>query len=210
MSQIDGFAEKPVKEGTTSDLSYYHFKRIAVMPFLKGKLESPDKPLGQALSTLIVDESNVKDDADRVMTKIIHDALRIKFPNLLLSLEGAEVVYRKLIKDQSLGTPRKVAKKLGEALSADLVVVGTVWRFRERGTIKEMPDSPSSVAFTVYLVDVATGKRLWRGTFDGTQKTLSEDVLGGLKQAKISLRWLSASELAGYGAKEVLRKLPLR
>jgi hypothetical protein len=50
---------------------------------------------------------------------------------------------------------------------------------------------------------------LWRGNFDGTQKALTEDILGGLKGVGMGLRWLSAEELAGYGVKSVLRKLPL-
>ena len=90
------------------------------------------------------------------------------------------------------------------------MLVGTVWRFREKGTDIEIPDSPASVAFAVYLVDVVSGKRLWRDAFDGTQKTLSEDVLGGLRQIKMGLRWLSANELARYGVKNVFMKFPLR
>jgi hypothetical protein len=58
-------------------------------------------------------------------------------------------------------------------------MVGTIWRFREKGSVKEMPNSPSSIAFSVYLIEVANSKRLWRNSFDDTQKTLSEDVLGG-------------------------------
>ena len=95
-------------------------------------------------------------------------------------------------------------------MQADIVLVGTVWRFREKGTVIETPDSPASVAFAVYLVEVVSGKRLWRGAFDGTQKTLSEDVLGGLKQINMGLRWLSGNELARYGVKNVFLKFPLR
>lgn len=72
-----------------------------------------------------------------------------------------------------------------------------------------MPDSPASVGFALYLVDVETGVRLWRGAFEGTQKALSDDLIGGLKQLGMVLRWLSAEELARYGVKSVLKKLPL-
>jgi hypothetical protein len=118
--------------------------------------------------------------------------------------------YRGVFADAALDTPRKRAVGLGEALGADVVMVGTVWRFREKGALTDVPDSPASVGFALYLIDVKTGARLWRGNFDGTQKALTEDILGGLKGVGMGLRWLSAEELAGYGVKSVLRKLPLK
>jgi nucleotide-binding universal stress UspA family protein len=196
------------------DLSTLQFKRIAVMPFLVGKLESPEqpveKPLSHPLAQLYVDTANLAEGADQIMTRLVNDALQIRFADQVVSMEDAAAGYAEAIRDQTLDTPRKLAKKFGENLQADLVVIGTIWRFREKGTVKENPDSPASVAFSVYLMEVASGKRLWRDAFDGTQKTLSEDVLGGLKQIKMGLRWLPVKELAHYGVKNVFRKFPLR
>jgi hypothetical protein len=110
--------------------------------------------------------------------------------------------------DPLLDTPRKQAVRLGQAVQADWVMVGTIWRFREKGAVEGVPDSPASVGFALYMVDVATGERLWRGAFDGTQKALTQDVLGGVKQLGMGLRWLTAEELARYGVKSVLKKLP--
>ena len=115
--------------------------------------------------------------------------------------------HRTLLTDPTLDTPRKRAVRLGKVLEADLVMVGTVWRFREKGALTDMPDSAASVGFALFLVDVNTGVRLWRGIFDGTQKALTQDVLGGLKQLDMGLHWLSAEELARYGVKSVLLKL---
>jgi hypothetical protein len=53
------------------------------------------------------------------------------------------------------------------------------------------------------------GKRLWRGAFDGAQKALTEDVVGGLKAIKMGIHWLSVDELARYAVKQVFRKFPL-
>ena len=193
-SPINGRANADPTSIENPDLSSLQFKRIAVMPFLVGKLESPEKPietpLSQSLPQLYV--------------------LQIRFADQMVSMEEAAAVYTDVIRDPTLDTPRKLAKKTGKNLQADLVVVGTLWRFREKGTDKEMPDSSASVAFAVYLIEVASGKRLWRNAFDGTQKALSEDVLGGLKQIKMGIRWLSVNELARYGVKNVFRKFPLR
>ena len=211
---INGSADTDHKSFEKADLSALQFKRIAVMPFLVGKLESPEnpveKPLSQPLGQLHINVPNLAEGADRIMTRLVNNVLQIRFADRMVSMEEAAAVYANVIRDLTLDTPRKLAKKFGENLQADLVVVGTIWRFREKGAVKENPDSPASVAFSVYLIEVAGGKRLWRNAFDGTQKALSEDVLGGLKQIKMGLRWLSVNELARYGVKNVFRKFPLR
>ncbi|MGD9230342.1 MAG: hypothetical protein PVJ20_05965 [Desulfobacterales bacterium] len=211
---INVSADTDHKSFEKADLSTLQFKRITVMPFLVGKLESPEnpveKPLSQPLGQLHINPANLAEGADRIMTRLVNDVLQIRFADQMVSMEEAAAVYADVIRDLTLDTPRKLAKKFGENLQADLVVVGAIWRFREKGTVKENPDSPASVAFAVYLIEVASGKRLWRNAFDGTQKALSEDVLGGLKQIKMGLRWLSVNELARYGVKNVFRKFPLR
>lgn len=211
---INGSTDNDHTSFENADLSTLEFKRIAVMPFLVGKLESPEKPvekpLSQPLRQLNIDAANLAEGADQIMTRLVNDVLQIRFADQMVSMEESAAVYANVIRDQTLDTPRKLAKKFGENLQADLVVVGTIWRFREKGTVIEIPDSPASVAFAVYLIEVVSGKRLWRNAFDGTQKTLSEDVLGGLKQIKMGLRWLSVNELARYGAKNVFLKFPLR
>ena len=210
---FNGRAETDLILSEKVDLSAIQFKRIAVMPFLVGKLESPEKPvekpLSQPLEQLNMNAPNLAEGADRIMTRLVNEVMQIRFEDQMVSMDDAAAVYADVIRDQTLGTPRKLAIKFGENLQADLVVVGTIWRFREKGTFQEMPDRPASVAFSVYLMEVASGKRLWRNSFDGTQKNLSEDVLGGLKQIKMGLRWLSVNELARYGVKSVFKKFPL-
>jgi len=211
-SPIDGSAKTDPVSSENADLSTLRFKRIAVMPFLAGKLESPErpveKPLSQPLKQLNIDTVNLAEEAEQVMTRLVNDVLKFRFEDQMVSMEESAAVYADVIRDQTLDTPRKLAKKFGENLQADLVVVGAVWRFREKGTVEEMPDNAASVAFSVYLMEVADGKRLWRNSFDGNQKTLSEDVLSGLKQIKMGLRWLSVNELARYGVKSVFRTFP--
>jgi hypothetical protein len=210
---INGRADTDHSSPKNADLSTLEFKRIAVMPFLIGKLESPEqpveKPLSQPLEQLHIDAANLAEGADRILTRLVNEVLQIRFEDQVVSMEDAAAGYSEATRDRTLDTPRKLAKKFGENVHADLVVIGTIWRFREKGTVEENPDSPASVAFSVYLMEVSSGKRLWQNAFDGTQKTLSEDVLGGLKQIKMGLRWLSVKELARYGVKSVFRKFPL-
>lgn len=188
--------------------------KIALMPFLMGRLESPNetiaKPLSKPLSQLSIDYRGCPEGSDLIMNRIVIEALKSRFQGRLIASGDAIDVYGGIVADQTLDTPRKRAVRLGEVLRTDVIVVGTVWRFRERGVLSDVPDSPSSIGFGLYIVDVKTGARLWRDTFDGTQKSLTQDVIGGLKQLGMGLRWLSAEELARYGVKSMLRRLPLK
>jgi hypothetical protein len=195
------------------DFSELTSQRIAVMPFMIGKLDSPDKPMEKPLSIplsqLLADTYNVNEQAAQVMTRLVHETLRVRFPDNMIAAETVAEAFTHISSEPTIDTPRKLVLKLGDAIGADFVVFGTLWRFRGKGDRSDTPGSSASIAFAVYLVDVPTGKRLWRGTFDGTQKALTEDVVGGLKGIKMGIRWLSVDELARYGVKQVFRKFPL-
>ena len=183
----------------------------ALMPFLVGKLESPDalsaKPLSKPLDQMVVDYRGLPDGSDVIMNRLVSQALAKRYPDSMIAFDTVTETYEKIMHDPTLDTPRKLAVRLGEKVDADIILVGTIWRFRQKGTLEGVPDSPSSVGFALYLVDVKNGMRLWRGSFDGTQKALTEDVLGGVKQIGMGLRWLTAEELAQHGIKSLLLKL---
>lgn len=200
-------------QSTQIGLSNVIVEKIVLMPFMTGKLESSDQPIAKPLSKPFplprVENENLSQGADLVLTRIVNDDLKKRFQERLVPQAQVEDTCRAVCGDAALDTPRKRAVRLGEALEANLVMVGTVWRYREKGALAEIPDSPASVGFALYLVDVNTGVRLWRGSFDGTQKALTQDVLGGLKQLGMGVHWLSAEELARYGVKSVLKTLKL-
>lgn len=199
----------------SNDLPSIPFQRIAVMLFLKGRFESPngqiDKPLNQPLTHITINQQSLREDADQVLTRFVAEILKGRFRDKLVPVDQTRSLYTEISKDSALNTPRKLAKYLGERLQAELVVVGSVWRYRDRRAIKDMPDTSAAIAFEVYLVDTVTGKRLWRGKFDETQQTSSDDVFRGLKQIKkTGIKKLTTDELARYGVKEVFKKFPLQ
>ena len=71
-----------------------------------------------------------------------------------------------------------------------------------------MPDSPASVAFALYLVEVKTGRRIWRGVFDETQRPLTDNLLQARQSLKMGVKWLSARELARFGVEQVVKSFP--
>jgi hypothetical protein len=202
------------KNEAQTSASSIEFQQIALMPFIKGSFESPDgpvdKPLSRQLSQITLEKQYLREDADQVLTRLIAKALETRFGEKLVPVEKALSVFEHISEDNSLDTPRKLAKAFGDQLQAELVVVGSVWRYHDRDSVKDMQDFQASVAFELYLVESATGQRLWRGKFSETQKALTDDVIRGFKQLKMGARWLTADELARYGVKEVFKRFPIR
>ena len=80
-------------------------------------------------------------------------------------------------------------------------------RYRERNASDSAIPRPSSVAFEVSLHHVPTGRRLWTGRFDETQVSISEGILRARRYPGAGTRWLSAAELARWGATEIVAAL---
>jgi len=207
---MDGHAPCPVSAEPQTALVTVRVERIGVMPFLKGRHgseigETPDCPLSQ----LYFNPERLSGNADRSLTQYVHEALQKRHGEKVTSLEKALEAYGKISKDEAKDTLRTLAVKLGESLEANLMVAGTVWRYEDRSGSAVGAISPASVAFVVYLIDVASGKMLWKAEFNETQRSLSENVLGSWAFIRKGVKWLSADELARYGVREVFQKFPL-
>jgi hypothetical protein len=99
-------------------------------------------------------------------------------------------------------------QKIGQSLSADAVMAGYIYRWRERKGVEYGVDIPASVAFELYLLRVADKTVVWRGGFDKTQQSLAENVLDFHTFLKARGRWMSALELAELGLDSIIEKLP--
>lgn len=112
---------------------------------------------------------------------------------------------------QGLPVPRVDPKTAAERAAADFgataVVLGRVTRWREREGSAAGATRPASVAFEVSLHHAPTGRRLWTGRFDETQKSITEAVLRARQYPGGGIRWLTTEEFARWGAKEVARSM---
>lgn len=87
------------------------------------------------------------------------------------------------------------------------IVTGEVSRWRARGGEAYGSEHPASVGFEASLFDVKGGRRLWRGRFDHTQRTITGNVLTASQYPGGGTRWLSVMELARWGARNAARTL---
>jgi hypothetical protein len=192
-----------------------YFKRMAVAPFLVGHRQPQmdsvmDDTLSCPLNQICSDDPSIAPEAGMALTRLVQEAMAQRFGNRLVPSDEIDAGYTALRINSAQDTPRTLARQLGQAVSADLMVIGAVWRFRERDPLEGVPDIPASVAFALYLVEVETGRQLWRGLFNGTQEFATQNIFNLSKQLKMGTRWLSAAELARHGVKEALSTFPKR
>jgi hypothetical protein len=189
------------------------FKRLAIAPVFVGhRIPSIDETLDDTLSCNIseicVDDPNISATAGSMLTRLIHSTLINRFGPNVVPLEDAQTAYADLRLDDARDTPRTLSRRLGKSLSADLIVIGTVWRYRDKGAIEGFPEKPASVAFALYLVEPETGRRIWRGIFDETQEYALKDMSKFTDRIKMGFKWLSGDQLARYGVKQILSGFP--
>ena len=193
------------------DLSSIRVEKIAVMPFFKGKYGgSITENLECSVCQFTYDQSALDPDADYILSLLVQEELAIRFGDRAVPFALSREVFEKIPKDDSTDTIQNLAKRLGPALNANLIVAGNVWKYKERVGSPGAIQSPASVGFAVYLIEPAGGKLLWKSTFSETQKSLFENVLNAKAFFNTGGNWLTARELAQYGVGEVFKEFPLR
>lgn len=106
------------------------------------------------------------------------------------------------------GVP-ELAATVKSQLGADALLVGEITRWVEREGGAAGSPRPASVGVRIDLFGAPDGQRLWRGEFDHTQQALLENVLITPRYPGGGTRWLTAEELAQFGASELVAALPL-
>lgn len=164
---------------------------IAVLP-----LERVEPPAGK--------ESTLPPGAEKVVTAQIYRSLaespRWRFvPDLRVQEALARIPAGSGIQER--------ARALGRAVGAEAVLYGTVERFVERKGGQYGAKVPASVAFSLALISVASGKILWQVRFAETQEPLSVNLLKFWMFWRGGPRWFSAEELARLGVERVLADL---
>lgn len=171
------------------------FRRVAVAPFgvtpNLARQQDPASPSGDEAAVLVA--RHVAEAIEQRGVDVIPAAdLRRATEDV-----GSEVSTQALV--------RLAAQRFG----AEAVLVGNVLRYQERVGEAVGSTRPAAVGFEVTLYGAPDGARLWRGTFDERQKALSENVLNAARYPGRGSRWLSAGELARWGAEEVALAMPV-
>ena len=183
--------------------------RLAVMPLAQGM--PPPAPGRQVLdfreTELTTDGQIFDPGAQEVVTRCLQQALEKELSGRVApqnEIAGADELLAYMKKAATL---KDHALKLGVQAQASHVLVGTVQRYRQLKGTAYGADRPASVAFSVYLLETATGQIVWSGAFDKTQQSLAENLLDAPAFFKHGAKWLTAQELTRGGAETVAEKL---
>lgn len=218
---VAGCAPSKVKIETFPSAEKYRVKTVVVMPFEALSTPQIADPLtheflvpgGAKRSDISVSVPPSPDRRDRptvtvpaqAAEKVAHivygklrnwEGIRVLSPDdAAQAIKGLGPATKELAADQ-------VARRVAERLSADAVLLGKVLVYQERVGSKLGAD-PAAVGFEVKLI-AADGETLWVGNYYEKQRPMNEDLLGFVQ------RWgfVTAEELAEYGAEHVIRKFP--
>lgn len=140
------------------------------------------------------------------MTGKLFDAIAGESRYKLISPGQARGVYLGLISSGVKQTEFEMLQKIGQVFSADAVLFGYLYRWREPDLDAERP---ASVAFDLNLIRTEDGTILWRGKFDKTQQSLTDNLLDWDTFVKGQGRWMAAEKLAEMGLEDLLSGMPV-
>lgn len=181
-------------------------KNVLVLPFKDiSAVYGEDNNIRCPVCGKVFLTGNVAEGADVVMTKHLI--------SLLKSRTGFKIIYpgeiRMLSNDFNAGNEnvpselKKIAEN-GRMLGADTVIVGHIYRFRERAGTSYSVESPASVAFDLHFISVSDGRVLWSDHMDETQRPLSDNLFEIGSFIKRKGEWVAAEDLATSGLESML------
>jgi hypothetical protein len=182
-------------------------KRLALVPF---QLERSGAALVRCRACGNVHQAGaIEGDPAENLTRIAWDLLLEQEKDYEFINPGqVEGVYQSLLAKKIDTDILPLIKALGQALKADGVVWGEVFRYEERRGSAFAIDRPASVSLDLHLMRVSDGTLVWKGQFSETQKSLSENLFQLGETTRRGLRWMTAEELARSGLKNMTRDFP--
>jgi hypothetical protein len=171
------------------------FRKVAVGPFSVtpslARRADPDSPSSEEAAVLVA--RHVAEAIEQRGVEVIPAG------DVRRATEDAEL---------ELSMP-ELARLVAERFGAEALLVGKVLRYQERVGQAAGSTRPAAVGFEVILYGAPEGERLWRAIFDERQQALSENVFNAARYPGRGSRWLSAGELARWGAEEVALAMPV-
>ena len=185
------------------------FKRIAVVPFQSIRQEDAEITTARCpVCGLVFRTERYAKGSEAVVEGIFLDRLKDEKAFALIPPDRVGGIYEGVTGQLFKADLLDVLKKVGAELEADGIILGYVYRFRERKGFSLSVEKPASVAFEIHLIRVSDGAIVWRGIFDKTQASLMENLLQIGSFLKEGGKWVTAKELAAEGMDEVLKDFP--
>jgi hypothetical protein len=146
--------------------------------------------------------------AERTLTESLLDILAQRATFQVVPPSQAQPVFSRLRRENLGMDLAKAVARAGRKLGADGVLIGHVYRWRQRVGGEMAADRPASVAFDLAMVRTDDAQIIWKNSFDETQRSLSENLLNLGQYLKTGLRWVTVQELARVGLQHLMKRFP--
>lgn len=185
-----------------------HVNKVVVVGFHSAVEQgtSPDV-IRSPISGSALTAEEVPSEKIRKMTHLLFKRFSSSQRYDLVSPSQARGVYSTIMDSKTTTDEMEIIKKIGRAFSADGVLTGYLYRWHERQGSEYAVRKAASVAYDLYLVRPSDGRVLWKGGFDMTQKSLSENLLEMDTFIQGGGKWMTADELAELGLNRLLSDL---
>jgi len=185
------------------------FNTIAVVGFRPALSSSQDPGLVRSpISGAVFTAEPVSEAIAEELSNLLFEKLTKDSRRQWVSPREASAAFSQLASSNPTLTDRDIYVRIGKALSADGVLGGHVYRWRERQGTEYGVNLPASLAFDLYLMNAGNGMILWKARFDKTQISLSENLLDLQTFLKARGRWMTADELSEIGLTDFVETFP--
>ncbi|MDY7034595.1 MAG: hypothetical protein SV375_00315 [Thermodesulfobacteriota bacterium] len=180
-------------------------KKMVVFGFrpVMSKGEDPDVIRGSLSGSVFMAGPVPKNVVDKMTSNLFNKLLEDQSHDLI-SPAQANGVFSSLVSSDLTLRDIEIYQKIGKIFDADAVLTGYIYRWKEREGTDFAVNRPASVAFDLYLIRPRNGAILWKGRFDKTQRSLSENLFDMNTFIKGGGKWMTAEKLAELGLENLL------
>lgn len=185
--------------------------KFAVMPFVIAQPDTADAPAATcAITGGCFSSGTVPSEAVGIMNNLVENQLRKITDIPFVPADQTGLVARDMIGRDIWLAQRDDVAKLGRRLKVDAVLIGAIYRWRERVGSAAAAETPAAVTFELALVLSADGSLIWTGSWDEAQKPLTDNWLNIGEYLRHGIKWFSAKQFAGIGVEYVMQRFPYR
>jgi len=185
--------------------------KLAVVGFEVGLTASDKaKAVRDPISGSVFMAEPVRDAQAQELSRALYELLSLRSEYVLIPLAKVRDMEMNLEVSRPglLQSPKDFYIRVGQELGADWVLVGYLYRWRERKGEAYGVKRAASVAFSLSLISVKDKTVAWSDKFDKTQRSLAENLLDLITFLRGKGRWMSAKELALMGLEKLVKEIP--
>ena len=195
------------QRGRVSQIKPTNFKprKIVVVGFRPAMSQDEDPGVirSPVSGAVFMAEPIPQDVTDKMTSKLFSRLVEYEGYELIGPNKATGAIESLLSSDKDM-SDIEIFHRVGQLFSADAVIVGYIFRWRDRDGTEYSVNRPASAAFELDLLRPEDNAIMWKGRFDKTQTSLSENLLDMETFIKGKGQWMTVDRLAELGLDDLL------